>query len=61
MEVIQIVATITSSENINLFVIAICGVHVAGARRCATGLEVQPSEVYEVQDVHVIRSQRPLP
>lgn len=60
MQVIQIVSTISSTENINLIFIAISRVHVAWAWWLTGKLVVEPFKFLEIKNVHIISCERSL-
>ena len=57
MQVIEIVSTITSSENINLIFVAISSMHVARTWWFSCKLIIHPFEVLKIQHMHVICSE----
>ena len=60
MEIIEVVPPIPSPEYVDLLVVAVSCMHIAGTRRLSQYLQVQPSECCNVQDVHVICGERSL-
>ena len=54
MKVIKVVTTIASSENVYLVLKAISSVHVARTWRLSSILEVEPSHLLKIEDVHVV-------
>ena len=60
MQIVQVVAAIATTEDINLVLVAIGGMHVARAWRHAGVLVREPLELLEIQDVHVVRRKRSL-
>ena len=61
MQVVEVVATITSSEHINVSLICIGSVHVAGTRALPTNSKSHPFESFKIKDVKIIGSKRTLP
>lgn len=61
VQIVEVVAPVSASEDVDLVLVAICRVHVAGTWWLACELIVQPFELLQVQDVHVVGSKGPLP
>ena len=61
VQIVEVVSPITTPEDVDLILKTVSSVHVAGARRLSSALVVQPFELLEVQDVHVVSCKRPLP
>ena len=54
VQVIEVISAIASSEDVDLIVVSISRVHVAGTRRLSCVSEVDPAHLNQVQDVHII-------
>lgn len=51
MKVIQVIFAVASSKYIHFFVVSICSVHVARPGRNSLHLKIQPSEIFQIQDM----------
>lgn len=60
MQVIEVVLAVAAPEDVDLFIITVCGVHVAGTGRDSLRLEVEPHIILEVENVHIFSRQRSL-
>ena len=56
MQIIKIVFAITSSEDINFFVIAVSSVHVTGSWGISFSIEFKPFKLLKIKNVQVICS-----
>lgn len=57
VQVVEVVSSVATSEDVDLVFEAVSCVHVAWARWLPGELIVQPFELLEVQDVHVVSSE----
>jgi len=60
MQVIKVVFAIAASENVDLFIIAVCSVHITGTWRNSFRLEIKPHIILKIEYVHIFSSQRSL-
>jgi len=60
MQIIQIISAITSSEDIDFIFVAISCMHIAWTWWLASEFTVEPSELLQVQNVHIVGCERTL-
>jgi len=60
VQIVQIVSAISSSEHVNFVLVAVRRVHVARTRWLACEFVVEPFELLQIEDMHVVRGKRPL-
>ena len=54
IQIVKVVLAIATAEYVDLIVIAVSSVHIAGARWDPLGRELYPSIHLEIQNMHVI-------
>jgi len=60
MEIIQVISTVTTSEHKDLVLIRVSSVHITWARWFSCIFEVQPLELFKIENMHVFCCKRPL-
>jgi len=61
VEVVQVVTAVATSEDVDFVLITVGRVHVARPGRLSCKLVVEPLELLQVKDVHIISCERALP
>lgn len=60
MQIVQIVTTISSPEDVYFVLVAVSGMHVARTWWLAGKFVVEPFELLQIEDMHVVSGKRPL-
>ena len=60
VQIVEVVSAISSSEHVNFVLIAVGRVHVARARWLAGKFVVEPLELLQVENMHIVGGKRPL-
>jgi len=61
VKIVEVVTSVSTSEQVNLILIGISGVHVARTWGLTSKLVVQPFELFKIQYMHIICSKWTLP
>lgn len=55
MQIVEIVSAVSTSEHVNFVLIAVGSMHVARTWWLASIVVVEPFELLQIQDVHIVR------